>query len=1271
MIVFLTTADTDILTLSNVVRALPKGVPAVRACSVASLSSDRVLQRFVADTVERAQTAVVVRLLGGRRTLEAGFDLIRDCCVRRNVPFIACAGDSVPDPELTALSTAPPELVHEVFAYVSHGGAANVRNLLLRLSGEAAEPPAELPWFGLYQRAGAVAGEPDQATNADWEGEDASLDAQPDSGEEGSAPGTPHAARGTRHSRRHSARGTLAGTRHSALSPAIALLFYRAHWMSGNTDFVDALAERLQELGCRPLPIFVYSLKPEHAAQIEPLLREARVDAIINTLSFSMGAGSVEWLQRLDVPVLQAIVSTSSREAWQRSSAGLSPIDTAMNVALPEFDGSIITVPVSFKEELAQDELLGSPVLRYVADRERVDAFARLACNWARLRRTPNAQKRVAFVLSNYPTKNARIGNAVGLDTPASVLEVLKAMQGAGYDTGDLPESGDELVFQLIDRCSNDREMLTEQQLRDAAGHASAAQYRAWFDQFPPTNQRELVEAWGSPPGTVFLAERGQPSLAMPGILLGNVFLGVQPPRGFGENPIAIYHSPDLPPTHHYLAYYRWIRDVFQADAIVHVGKHGTLEWLPGKSLGLSPSCYPELAISDLPHFYPFIINNPGEGAQAKRRSHAAIVDHLIPAMTTADAYNEIVRIEQLMDEYYQVQTLDPRKAPIIRGQIWDAVVQAQLHHDLGEDELPEDFDGFLLHVDGYLCELKDSQIRDGLHVLGQAPAGEQLVDLLLALTRLDNVEAPSLRSSMAEALGIPDYAVLLADRGAPYSGPPLDGVRSNGDAVEHIEARNHQLVQAIVDGQPVDRAVADALGMQDAEQALSVAADACSTSSYVKQSLIPALARTGEEIDNLLAGLEGRFIPPGPSGAPTRGMASVLPTGRNFYSVDPKTLPSPAAWDIGRQLGDALLAKYLAEEGRYPESVGIVVWGTSAMRTQGDDVAEILWLLGVRPVWMKENRRVTGVELIPIEELGRPRIDVTVRISGFFRDAFPNLVQLLDDAFRLVARLDESDERNLVAAHYRRDGSTPEALYRIFGSKPGTYGAGILPLLDARNWASDQDLAEVYTAWGGFAYTREEYGKPARPQFEQRFGEISIATKNQDNREHDIFDSDDYMQYHGGMIATIRALTGKNPRQFFGDSANPALVRVRDLDDEARRVFRSRVINPKWIESIKRHGYKGAFELAATVDYLFGYDATAQVVEDWMYERTTQAYVQDPAMQAFFAEKNPWALRNIAERLLEAIERGMWKNPSQEQRDALQGAYLQMEAALEVRTET
>ncbi|MDE3078137.1 MAG: cobaltochelatase subunit CobN, partial [Chloroflexota bacterium] len=395
----------------------------------------------------------------------------------------------------------------------------------------------------------------------------------------------------------------------------------------------DALTRRLEQLSCNVLPVFVYSLKPENVTQVEPLLRQAKVDLIVNTLSFAMGAESVEWLKRFDVPVLQAIVSTSSHAQWHGSPAGLTPIDTAMNVALPEFDGAIITVPVSFKEQSARDDVLGTAVLRYAADPERVDYFARLAANWARLRRVPNEEKRVAFVLSNYPTKNARIGNAVGLDTPASVVEVLKAMADQGYQVGELPAGGDELIQQIIDRCSNDRDFLTEQQLAGAVGHVPARQYQGWFDGFPAGVRRQLTTSWGKAPGTVF---RYQDSLAIPGILLGNVFVGVQPPRGFGENPIAIYHSPELAPTHHYLAFYRWIRDAFKAHAIVHVGKHGTLEWLPGKSLGLSPSCYPELAAADLPHFYPFIINNPGEGTQAKRRSHAAIIDHLIPVMTTA-----------------------------------------------------------------------------------------------------------------------------------------------------------------------------------------------------------------------------------------------------------------------------------------------------------------------------------------------------------------------------------------------------------------------------------------------------------------------------------------------------------------------------------------------------------------------------------------------------------------------------------------------------------
>jgi len=513
--------------------------------------------------------------------------------------------------------------------------------------------------------------------------------------------------------------------------------------------------------------------------------------------------------------------------------------------------------------------------------------------------------------------------------------------------------------------------------------------------------------------------------------------------------------------------------------------------------------------------------------------------------------------------------------------------------------------------------------------------------------------------------------------------------VRSQGDLLERIESLCREAYRLLLaqdfDPDFVDPVVSQVLGQADPQTQHVL--------GYVADTIYPALQRTPDEIGNLLRGLDGRFVPPGPSGAPTRGMANILPTGRNFYSVDPKTIPSPSAWETGKALADALLEKYLTEEGAYPEMVGLVVWGTSAMRTHGDDVAQILALLGVRPVWQPESRRVQGLEVIPVSELGHPRIDVTVRISGFFRDAFPNLINLLDQAVELAASQDESPEENYVLKHLQEDmsqggadavtpGPSPTgrgetdggvraaSLYRIFGSKPGTYGAGILAALDERNWETVEDLAEVYTAWGGYAYTQRDFGVSARPQFRQRFSQIVVAAKNQDTREHDIFDSDDYMQYHGGMIATVRALTGSNPRQFFGDSADPSRARVRDLQDEARRVFRSRVVNPKWIESMKRHGYKGAFELSATVDYMFGYDATAQVVEDWMYEDVTESYVLDPETQKFFQESNPWALRSIVERLLEAIERGLWAEPPPEMREKLQELYLDLEAELEARQE-
>ncbi len=1268
-VVFITTADTDILTAERAVTGLPEGSPRVRAYNPVAIESEET-RRDLLDSATEAGV-VVLRLLGGKRAMPDAFDPLVNLCHDRGIPLIACPGHQEWDEDLVTACSVPVAELETVFSYLMRGGIDNFRNLFLFLSDTylgsefGHEAPEPVPWEGIYHP-----------------------DAPPEI--------TGHV-------------DNYIASRFRDGRPSVGLLFYRAHWMSGNLQFVDDLIRCLETQQVNVLPVYSYSLKhsPEEDGQrsrtLTTFMADAqgvpRVDCIINTMGLAMSdlsqegptvatGWSVDLLDALDIPIIQGIVSTGSRQEWEESSLGLGPIDTAMNIALPEFDGRIITVPISFKEETAGSDgngLTGPRLQRYVAAPDRMEALVSLAVKWAALRLKPNHAKRIAIIMSNYPTKDARIGNAVGLDTPASLINLLLALKYAGYDVKDIPTDGDELVHRIIERCSNDRDSLTEEQLRLAVGHVESQQYAQWYRGFAPQVQQELQDAWGDPPGQVY---RTGDSLAIAGLDLGNVFVGLQPPRGFGENPISVYHSPDLTPTHHYIAYYRWIRDVFKADAMVHVGKHGTLEWLPGKGIGLSDACYPEVALQDLPLFYPFIINNPGEGTQAKRRTHATIIDHLIPPMTTADSYGDIARLEQLMDEHYQCQTLDPAKLPLLESQIWEMVQRAELHRDLGVEDQPDDFGEFMLEIDGYLCEIKDVQIKDGLHTLGQPPTEEQLVGLLAALTRLDISGIPSLRRSVAEALGL-DYNGLLDDPGRAVNGSiptgllkidPETPVRSAGDVIERLELlcrRAYERLQAGgFQGKDVPGIVAELLGNSDSATELVL--------RYAADAIYPALMRTSDEIDNLLRGLEGRFVPPGPSGAPTRGMANVLPTGRNFYSVDPKTLPSPVAWEVGQDLGNALLDKYLQEEGGYPEMVGVVVWGTSAMRTHGDDIAQILYLLGARPVWQSESRRVSGLEVIPLADLGRPRIDVTVRISGFFRDAFPNLIYLLDQAVELVAGLEEPPEQNFIVKHLREDraraGDSPSgedassqpsgSLYRIFGSKPGTYGAGILPVLDERNWETVQDLAEVYTAWGSYAYTQQDFGVSARPQFRQRFSQIVVAAKNQDNREHDIFDSDDYMQYHGGMIASVRALTGQNPRQFFGDSSDPSRSRVRDLQDEARRVFRSRVVNPKWMESMKRHGYKGAFELAATVDYMFGYDATAQVIEDWMYEDVTEEYILNEDMQEFFRQSNPWAMRGIIERLLEAIERGMWENPPPDLLDKLRELYLELETDLEARQE-
>ncbi|WP_047237263.1 cobaltochelatase subunit CobN, partial [Chromobacterium subtsugae] len=586
--------------------------------------------------------------------------------------------------------------------------------------------------------------------------------------------------------------------------------------------------------------------------------------------------------------------------------------------------------------------------------------------------------------------------------------------------------------------------------------------------------------------------------------------------------------------------------------------------------------------------------------------------------------------------------------------------------------------------IDGYLCELGAAQIRDGLHVLGNAPQGEALVDMLLALTRLPNLGIPGLPASVAAACG-GDWPLWQQDQGKRLAEAPASLQALAGQALV-TRADAHDAVMKLARALIAElaargyHAAAIPAAVENILPGIEPHADLERVLNFVCAELCLKLARTAEEIDNLLRGLEGGYVPAGPSGAPTRGMAHILPTGRNFYSVDPRSLPSQAAWRIGDGLAREMLARHLKETGQYPESVAISVWGTSAMRTHGDDIAEILSLLGVKPRWQQESRRVQGLEVIPLAELGRPRIDVIVRISGFFRDAFPHLISLVDEAVHTVARLDEPAEQNFLRKHYLADlknellGKLPDSdaqsLYRVFGAKPGSYGAGILPLINEQNWQNDADFATAYVNWGGYAYGREANGADARDALRHRLAGVEVALHNQDNREHDIFDSDDYLQYHGGMIATIRSLSGRQPRAFFGDSHNPEVPAVRGLKEEVLRVFRSRVANPKWIAGIQKHGYKGALELTATVDYLFGYDATAQVVDDWVYEQLAQSYALDPAMQQFFADSNPWALNAITDRLLEAAQRQLWAEPDPDTLAALRQLHLDSEALLEARGE-
>jgi cobaltochelatase CobN len=1053
-----------------------------------------------------------------------------------------------------------------------------------------------------------------------------------------------------------------------------------------NLQHIDYMIREVRKQGMMPLCVFSDMLPDEdlgcegiRGALERCMLRDGKpvVDAIINTTAFSLtiiadpGDGSkprdVSIFEVFDVAVIQAMTTMQTRKDWGESVKGLDGLSLSWSVFQPEFDGQIITFPLATTEEI--DTPLG-PKRMAVPIIDRIENLVILAGNWAKLRYKPNKEKKIAIILHNNPPRNDNIGGAFGLDTPVSVYRMMERLEEMGVETAYSFESGKEIIDRITDGLTNDGRFSSfERMLEKSIDTVKKDQYQKWYDSFVPKVQENLEKYWGKPVGD-FMAVEDQ--ILVPGILNGNVFIGLQPPRAFEEKAEEMYHATDIPCPHQYIGFYNWVEKIFEADLIMHVGTHGTIEFLPGKEVGLSKDCYPDICMGRIPHLYSYVINAPGEGTIAKRRTYATLIDYMVPSMFESGVYDEMAEMDELLKQYYHIESVDPKKLPVVREQIRELAVKMNLHDDVNvtEDDMEADMDECVHKFHSWITNVQTCDVYDGFHIFGMVPEGDRYRNMLKMLVRNRNGEVPSLRDGICALLGYDFEAILekpetaIGD-GRSYGMLLVEVDEIGRDIFFDLEYAGYQsdAVEAIID-------VFDETGKGDRENLRK-------TLHFVCDFIKPRIEKITDEMDHFEGGVNGCFTPPGPSGAPTRGNAAILPTGRNFYSVDPGAMPSKPAWEIGKTLSNQLLERYLKEEGDYPESVSILVYATESMRTYGDDIAETFYLLGTRPVWLGNTDRIIDVEVIPMEELKRPRIDVTLRITGLFRDAFPNLIERVEDAVNLVAALDEPDEINFIKKHVNEEvkelieqgmeveEAHKQSVLRVFGDPPGAYGAGTKNVVESQKWSDVTDLGKVYTTWGCHAYGKNIHGDKLPEVFSKRMSKVKVAVKNESTRETDMLDSDDFYNYFGGMVAAITTHSGSQKPAYVPSTSDTDHIETLSLHEEASRVMRARVNNPKWIEGIKKHGYRGAKQISAMTDITFGWDATTNVIDDWMYNCIAERYVFDEETAKWMEEVNPWALQNVAERLLEANQRGMWK-ASEEYVEQLQQVFMDMEGKLE-----
>ena len=1245
------------------------------------------VEAFVDDLEDTA--AVIFWLHGGQDSMP-GYEYAVERLREAGIPVIVKATGDAFALEDTSVSDADRDLVYE---YLDRGGTVNIENccrfLAVEYGGDTDgldtvvyDTPTELPTEGVYH--------PDY-------------------------PGIEY--------------GELRET-FDPDAPTVAVWFYESHWTHENTRYVDAQVRALEAQGANALPIFCNPATDADGQENAEWVTdnwliddgEPIVDAVMSSFMFSLSmdergrSASDEgdnaedvFLDRLGVPVLQTITTMRSRSRYESSDTGVMGFELALSVALPEFDGNVITHPISGKERMDDDAGIGSAPKQHFPIADRVDHAARLAVNWARLSHLDNDKKNVAVVLHNYPPSDDGIGTAFGLDSPESTINLLNALDSRGYDLGDsVPDSGQTLIETLTSQLTLDNRWVAPEDVRErSVDVVSTDQYANWFKSTDERFQQALTKEWGDPPERPF---------AIPGALFSNVLVTVQPPRGFGMDPAKVYHDSDLQPPHDYLAFYAWLRNTFEADAVVHLGTHGSLEWLPGKTVGLNGESAPDQLIGDLPNIYPYIVNNPGEGTQAKRRSYAAIVDYLTPVMANAGTYDELAELEELADQYREAGIEDARAddgahlEELIRARVDDLDLAVELgiagtisekvdvrgpeesgstlaEGDVDGDDLP--IDALVERIHEYLTDVKTTQIRLGLHTMSEPPAGDRLVEYLVALTRLENGDAPSLRESVAGVLGI-DYDAL---RNAPGAYDEQLGM-TYAAASDHVHETSLDLIETLAEHEfdvpdsertagPDDEVninllVVDIDTLGDGRAKSGAHNELREALAFICEEAAPRVQGAEDEIPRTADALDGAYVPPGGSGAPTRGGVDLLPTARNFYTLDPRKIPAKYAWQVGRNIAEGVLERHQNEHDEYPEEIGVVAWGTPTVRTKGETIGQVLAMMGAKPVWTDAGR-VDDVEPIDLDELGRPRIDVTTRVSGLFRDAFPAAAGVIHDAVSAVVNLDEPHEMNYIKKHVEEEAEELEndgfdakeakraATNRVFTTKPGGYGAGTNKAVDEGNWEDRSDLADVYVQWGGYAMGKRGKVSAAHDSFKRRLSNVDATVKIEDTMEQDEFDSSDWYAFHGGFISAVAEVSGSEPASYVGDSSDPENVSVYTNEEKVRKAMRARVLNPNWLESMEDHGYKGAGDLSTTVDVVLGWDATTGVVSDTLWADVAEKFAFDEERQEWMGEVNPWALESISDTLLEAIERGLW-DADQQTTDRLRDINLSVEGDLEAR---